>query len=112
MPNRSIHVAAGAAAGLIVAAFHPSLANVNLGWRLLLGGSIGGIGGTLPDLIEPADSPSHRSSAHSYVALGFATNAAFRMDNPIAAILLAGVASHLVLDAGTPAGLPLLARGI
>jgi len=35
------------------------------------GGALGGwMGGALPDVIEPANSPNHRQTAHSWAALG------------------------------------------
>ena len=114
-----------------------------------IGGILGGwVGGSMPDFIEPANSASHRKSAHSWTtllvnsgALGADVgagvsylresaarwrvraldsslqrgprNAATAMEygcHFLAGLtigFLAGYASHLMMDAATPAGLPL-----
>jgi membrane-bound metal-dependent hydrolase YbcI (DUF457 family) len=70
MPNRRVHIISGTAAGLTWAALTPPvLEGKDLAWTLT-GGAIGGaIGGALPDLLEPADSPCHRSLGHSWLVL-------------------------------------------
>jgi len=82
---------------------------------------VGGIGGVLPDLIEPAVDPNHRGAGHSVVAGGMLASAHRRIwANPdidpwfkqIVTDLAVGYGTHLVLDAGTPRGLPLLMRNL
>lgn len=111
MPNRPTHLAAGALAGAAVALFHPELAHLPPDRRMLVGAGLGGLGGVLPDLLEPAETPSHRGTAHSLASLGFMSRTAFQGCHPALAILLSGFISHLFLDASTPAGLPLITRG-
>ncbi|TGK00320.1 metal-dependent hydrolase [Leptospira langatensis] len=80
--------------------------------RAILSASIGAIGGKLPDIFEPADHPNHRQGAHSVAFMGFsyATLQEFKEKYPewelIIDPLLAGYASHLVLDSKTPMGIP------
>jgi len=66
MPNRNVHLRAGAIAGAGYAAYHA--------WELPLvqllvetaGGAVGGaMGGALPDAIDLPTSPRHRAAAHS-----------------------------------------------
>lgn len=76
---------------------------------------LGGLAGSLPDLLEPASSPNHRAFFHSLVAGGFlvASNASVRKsqlpleEKDLWSSLIFGYLSHLVLDGGTPKGLPL-----
>ena len=150
MANRRVHSTAGAVAGgtaafLLARDLDPPLQLVEV-----LGGVIGGAwGGRLPDLIEPALHPGHRSVAHALVPGGMAGATVAprlrRAQQPVrqwaercragryaatstleqllwwlaemACRLLAGAipgaaagyVSHLLLDAGTPMGLPLIA---
>ena len=147
MPRRSTHAQVGALAGVGAAAFRSRHAPAEHRILETVGGAIGGLcGGLLPDLIEPAETPNHRSIAHSAIAGGALTlarlaewQAACRTaaDNstklsllhPIGSPerssaewdallwrlfagflvgLVAGYASHLALDAGTPRGLPFI----
>lgn len=71
MPNRDIHVYAGAAAGRLYSGY--------LAWgqpepHILaetIGGTVGGIGGgLLPDRIDTPCSPRHRAEAHSLSLTG------------------------------------------
>ena len=66
MPNREVHQIAGAAAGSMLAGLwskrksgieHPSI---------VVGGLLGGIlGASIPDYLDPPDSPNHRGVGHS-----------------------------------------------
>lgn len=72
MPDGETHVAlgtlAGGAAGLGMASHH-SIERLDAGAALILGGILGGqFGGRLPDILEPADHPNHRSVCHSFAA--------------------------------------------
>lgn len=82
-----------------------------------LAAGVGAIGGLVPDLLEPALHPNHRQFFHSYVASGLLVVANHhvlrnREIDPAlrAAVHLGslGFASHLLADAGTPKGLPLV----
>ena len=73
MANRRAHTFAGAAFGGTTASLLAR--DQGPGHRLLeaLGGALGGTwGGRLPDLIEPALHPGHRSVAHALVPAGVA----------------------------------------
>ena len=81
-----------------------------LGW-----GVVGAGVAILPDIIEPATSPMHRAFAHSLTTGGLVVLGTKNIyDNPeipneqkaIVGSLAGAYLSHLLLDAGTPAGLP------
>lgn len=78
---------------------------------------IGGAFALLPDMLEPAISPTHRGLFHSIIlGLGIinANQRTFsreEMDELKKCLMLvssAGYGSHLLADAQTPAGLPLI----
>lgn len=72
MPNRPVHILAAAPAGFVYAA-HKSFGQNDFP-RLLesLGGVVGGAaGGALPDVIDPPESPWHRSLGHGLVPVGW-----------------------------------------
>lgn len=81
-----------------------------------VGGLIGKAGSVSPDWAEPAWTPRHRATAHSWAALGSVAIGTVRFlqaDVPGWARLLVGAfgvgyVSHLLSDAQTPIGLPLL----
>ena len=78
--------------------------------------------GTLPDILEPAVHPGHRQFFHSlaFVGLvGYGLHRVYRWEPQDfkqrivrSLVLIAGTAYlvHLVLDANTPKGLPLLGK--
>ena len=77
----------------------------------------GGAVASLPDIIDPATNPQHRSIGHSLAlsATGIPKLREMIANNPewtteqkeFLVSLLPAYGSHLVLDATTPAGLPL-----
>jgi len=80
----------------------------------LLGGAFAGL---LPDLLEPANSPNHRSFFHSVALLLLLTYGNFKIwqnesldeNQKIALSLIsAAYSSHLVADSTTAKGLPIL----
>lgn len=77
MPNRRVHVTAGAiagiGAGLATARELPQEHQFIHVAFATLGGVVGSM---LPDMIEPATSPSHRGAFHSLLAAGGLTAAA------------------------------------
>jgi len=101
-----------------------------------LGGLVGGVGGSrAPDVLEPATHPGHRSTMHSAVVTSalvlkggeFVIETSNEMitdqhTDPVdrfgrlflSSMMVAapvGYASHILADAGTPAGIPLLTKG-
>ncbi|UOG31801.1 metal-dependent hydrolase [Leptospira noguchii] len=82
--------------------------------RLLIGGGLGLVGGMIPDILEPADHPHHRQTAHSvaFVVLLYILIMQTKKKYPSASIfldsLLVGYVSHLGLDSTTPMGIPLI----
>ena len=77
---------------------------------------LGGIGGLLPDILEPATNPNHRKLFHSVgtgalLGTGLVTNLRKekKTENDLALIiLLLSYLSHLAGDATTTKSLPLL----
>jgi len=83
--------------------------------RCAFGVGAGALGGMLPDILEPATNPCHRKFFHSFTfgivvtgsAVGVAVQKNIDLDlKEAVGLLAAGYLSHLVMDAGTPAGLP------
>jgi len=78
---------------------------------------LGSLGGTLPDLIEPATNPEHRKFFHS---VGFSTflssilkeyvseNDASNENKLALSILILSYVSHILSDSTTPKGIPIL----
>jgi len=86
--------------------------------HVLLSGLCGIIGAALPDILEPATNPHHRSLFHSFATgtvngFGFnATNKSTTLAEPMKVALRALIISylsHLILDATTPRSIPFLA---
>ncbi|HOO55514.1 MAG TPA: metal-dependent hydrolase [bacterium] len=78
---------------------------------------LGGLAGSLPDILEPPLHRKHRSFFHSFTTLGAAVYAFNRIDSiddigdedkTILKSMLSAYLTHLLLDSRTPAGLPLL----
>jgi inner membrane protein len=130
MPNRSKHMAMGAIVGGVAAVLidlalqnqqfqQGEINTIDLSQtigRAILGAGIGAVGGILPDILEPATDPNHRKSFHSVAALyclGFGLyktyngNLSIDAKHTITGASLA-YASHLLLDAETPMGLPVI----
>lgn len=134
MAKRSDHDAAGALTGGAAVVLSALAAGRTPSFAEVLGGAVSGIlASRVPDLLEPATHPGHRRLAHSAVTLGATgiavprlhsahisgATSADREDDPVRRFLgrfaagaavgsAGGYASHLVLDATTPRGLPLL----
>lgn len=125
MANRDDHAAAGFFLGALVGLL---TANPKNGAEAFAAGALGALAGVAgagtPDVLEPAFHPNHRSTAHSLTVgagVTYATVRAVRtgIDQPMddvgsrlarstAAAYGVGYASHLLLDGGTPKGLPVL----
>ncbi|TGK12929.1 metal-dependent hydrolase [Leptospira stimsonii] len=82
--------------------------------RLIIGAGLGAVGGMIPDILEPADHPHHRQTAHSlaFALLLFGLNSQAKKYYPDASLaldsLFVGYASHLGLDSTTPMGIPFI----
>ena len=118
MPNTKTHFLVGAAIGAVAYCIIKKSQDQPIELPGLFGmGLVGGVAGLLPDIIEPATSPNHRELAHSFAALiavgAGINNLNERQDMDSAQkglwnILALGYISHLFLEAGTPAGLPII----
>jgi LexA-binding, inner membrane-associated putative hydrolase len=121
MANFNIHAVAGGTTGVVL--------NVTKQWtqmailrersfdwgEMLAWGAVGVLAASLPDILEPANSPRHRKFLHSLVLGGLILFGIFgkpsrRLREDLRElIVLAGLGylSHLALDIVTPAGLPI-----
>jgi len=149
MASRRAHVAVGIPSGVVAGVY--AARQQKHDWLITesVGGGMGGyVGALLPDVLEPAVSSWHRSTCHSWAAVGVAVQTVPEQirrwqaycraqasdhesqrdasEDPVvrawhgtcamfwllaagfAAGLAAGYASHLMLDATTPRGLPLI----
>ena len=118
MPNAKTHFLVGAAIGAGLYCFIKKSQDQPIELTGALGmGLIGGLAGLLPDLIEPAMSPHHRELAHSFTALVAVGSGINKLNEnqgletaqkELWLTLAFGYMSHLLLDAGTPASLPII----
>lgn len=121
MPRFNTHLIGGTVSGIIALYFMKDF-NVypfDIYWALLaITFSI--IGSVLPDKIEPAKNSHHRSLFHSKIALVIAGYIIYKIiiignfniaGEPLigqfTGFVCIGYISHLILDATTPAGIPL-----
>ncbi len=86
-------------------------------WEVLAVGLSGAVVALVPDMLEPATNPNHRSLFHSGATLGLISYGGNKIlqntqltENQKAWLLSLGVAygSHLALDGTTPKSIPLL----
>ncbi len=84
-------------------------------FEILLAGSAGGfLGGILPDLLDPASDPNHRKFFHAILptAITLMKSDFAGIEDPRARAFLKGLlwsyVSHLIVDLGSPKGLPLV----
>lgn len=123
MPNFKTHAIAGVASGIGVTLYDYQKnknkdPNVDFDFLQLLINIIAGFtGAALPDKLEPAYHPNHRSTCHSLSAAalnGWGMNVTENLENldprwkSVIKSLSFGYLSHLALDLSTPKGLPLL----
>ena len=111
-------VVAGAGIGIAIA-YRESQTGESTAWPLL-GGGLGALLGTLPDVLEPADHPNHRQFFHGLVfatALGYAGYKLYewKPEEPwqetarmLGLIAIGAYLIHLSMDALTPKSLPLI----
>jgi len=118
MPNSKTHFLVGAVIGAGLYCLIKKSQDQPIELSGVLGmGLVGGVAGLLPDIIEPATSPNHREFAHSIAALlviGSGINKLHENQGieagqkELLLTLALGYGSHLLLDAGTPASLPII----
>ena len=86
-------------------------------WRVLASAGVGALAAAAPDVLEPALHPNHRSICHSMAAGGAVSYGLAKLDPGSAGgewqyslvrAAVVGYLSHLLLDATTPKGLPVL----
>ena len=117
MANSTGHMIAGGVTGAVVLVHHrrSEKKRVELS-EFLIAVLVGILFGLLADKLEPASSPNHRAFFHSLLFFGFAAWQLYRLccaeetssDQQLALKLIgAAYASHLLLDAVTPKGLPI-----
>jgi membrane-bound metal-dependent hydrolase YbcI (DUF457 family) len=118
VPNTKLHTLIGAVAG---AAYY--VADLKLAGEDVSPDDacacfmLGGIAGSLPDVLEPPLHRKHRSFFHSLFTLGAGVYSFTKIDEredldgkqkTMMKAMLVAYLSHLLLDSRTPAGLPLL----
>lgn len=119
MASGRTHALTGAAIGISACWLYSWLRGEDMTLaRVALGACGGAFVGCLPDILEPADNPNHRSTFHStFVAglVGYASHTIISSsththeEKLIAAVAGSAYLSHLALDSQTPKGLPLVA---
>ena len=115
--NRTTHIALGFLFGAAGYCIVKKLQNEEINVGNALGWGVVGAGvAVLPDIIEPATSPTHRAFTHSLVAAGAATYVTKKAwdsqelsgeQKAAAASIFGAYMSHLLADSTTPAGLPI-----
>ncbi|MCJ9429669.1 metal-dependent hydrolase [Kordiimonas marina] len=122
MPNRDIHVLAGAIAGALLTKDSEDSNDTDPTTSVLVGAAAGAVGGRLPDILEPALHPNHRQFFHSYAVLGllgcgFYHAAKWSPETGwekclryLTLGMIGGYACHLLFDGTTPKGLPLVGK--
>lgn len=123
MPNFKTHAVVGVIAGLGVTIYeHQKLIeedpNADFDFtQMIINMGAGFVGAILPDKLEPAYNPNHRSNCHSITLAGLniygidMVNDFDRLDPRLKSGLkafLGGYLSHLVLDFTTPKSLPII----
>lgn len=118
MPNSKEHAILGFFVSAGIYALAKQFSNEEINWgEATKYGMIGAGLALLPDIIEPATGPYHRGFAHSIAissivicaVRGIHQSENFNSEQKIAITSLAGAfLSHHVVDAGTPAGIPLI----
>ncbi|MFK3861258.1 metal-dependent hydrolase [Pseudoalteromonas rhizosphaerae] len=120
MPNANTHMLVGAGVSMTAALLDENKHSVS--HHIAIAPAVGALMGKLPDILEPAFHPNHRQFFHGVTVLTMLTTGvvkAYRWSPEESSekfirglMLIAGVAylSHLICDASTPKGLPLLGK--
>ena len=118
MADGKTHFTTGAGIGILnyIAQKNQRNEQISLA-ELLTVGACSGFAGVLSDIIDPPTNPQHRQIGHSAVISAVALPKIWEwaQNNPnltsaqkdLIQSMIFAFASHLVLDSGTPAGLPL-----
>lgn len=118
MPNSGTHFVVGAGISALTYLIIKRARNEPTQLQELVAvGFVGGAVALLPDIIDPPLSPNHRGIGHSIALSGILIPVLLKQieENPnmtpdqrdFTKSIVVGFVSHLILDAGTPAGLPL-----
>ncbi|MEX0567537.1 MAG: metal-dependent hydrolase [Candidatus Njordarchaeota archaeon] len=120
MPNKWNHILTGALIGSGCIYYHAVIVGrrINQADILILKALLfGGLGGILPDLLEPADNPHHRKFFHSiaftliclYENQKLMENTSINEETKnLVSSLTTGYITHLLLDSETVSGLPIV----
>ncbi len=131
MPNRQVHLRAGAITGALTSGVRSlyrehqrqlQQPGYQIDWlkvagMTLAGTGVGAILALLPDILEPATDWRHRKFFHSMTTAGLVAYATYlnetnqEIPDELRQLLTVGAAgylSHLVLDSQTPIGLPII----
>ena len=116
--NRTEHGIIGALSAFVAYSFHKKIKGEQASISGIFGSLVlGGFAGILPDLLEPASNPNHRSFFHSItlLALLLQGNQEVRKSIRLAsdqkmALSLFSIAysSHIISDSKTPRSIPFL----
>jgi len=123
MSNGATHIAASGIGVFAVAATHEYLENGDVSLKPFVAGGLAATTARLPDIIEPAfHNPNHRQFFHSLFIAGSIGYGMYKLyewetkDELEKIIRFAGLVIggsyliHLLCDAGTPKGLPILGK--
>lgn len=118
MGDKSEHGFLGALIGLVTYGLYKSKNNAPLTIQGVLGSLLlGGFVGVLPDILEPANSPNHRSFFHSRTLLAMLIHGNKKVwesqnltenQKLIISMLSTAYGSHLLSDSSTPKSIPFL----
>jgi membrane-bound metal-dependent hydrolase YbcI (DUF457 family) len=116
MPNFTVHFTVGIIVGIITLSILHGQNNFVSGQLSILAAiALSTVGAILPDIIEPATNPNHRSFFHSFFVLiitGFLSYYFLTGVDSAELFMIGfmgiGYVSHLVLDSATPKSLPLI----
>lgn len=113
-------VVAGAVIGIAIG-YQESQTGESSAWPFV-GGGLGALLGTLPDLLEPADHPNHRQFFHSLLFAAIIGYLGYKLykwkpEEPwqevvrmVGLVAIGAYLIHLAMDAVTPKSLPAVGR--
>ena len=116
MPSSEKHFKAGLVAGALGYAVYKYLRGENIKTvDIVKGAFIGGVAALLPDILESATNPNHRSIMHSLAALLAGSYGVRKVNQHLDGdirdfifVAFIGFSSHILTDATTPNGIPLI----
>jgi len=108
MSNCPTHFITGVGVGAGLTLIAKRLNNESITFSdLIAAGLVSGCFSLIPDILEPATSPTHRSLMHSLLMILVTLYIQPLENQQFWNLAKSGYLSHLALDANTPAGLPL-----